>query len=64
MAKEIEYTIKPNGEVSIETFGTVGHECTKIVDKVVATIGGVIIDDEKKKEYYDKSPKVFANGGQ
>lgn len=63
MAKEIEYTIMPNGEVSIETFGTVGTECTKHINNAVATIGGAIIDDEKKKEYYDKSPKVFAYGG-
>ena len=59
MAKEVEYTIKKNGEVTIETFGTVGTSCTKIVDDALVTLGGQVIDEKKKKDYYDKSPKVY-----
>ena len=63
MAKEIEYTIKPNGEVTIETFNTQGTECTSMIQEALAMVGGTVADEKKKKEYFDKSPKVYNNAG-
>ena len=60
MAKEIEFRIKPNGELSIETFGMQGaQECYKIVEKAVVGIGGTLKEDKKKPEYWDDGRKVY-----
>ena len=61
--KEIEYTINPDGTVTVETFNTSGVECTSMINDAVVALNGAIISEDKKKEYYDKSPKVFTNGG-
>lgn len=58
----VQYTIKSNGHVDIETFNTKGTTCTKMVDHAVQLVGGSIQDEKKKKEYYDKSPKVYSRG--
>lgn len=60
MAKEIEFRIKPNGELSVETFGMKGpEECSKIIEKAMIGLGGTMVDDKKKPEYYDKGRHVY-----
>ena len=61
--KELEIKISPKGELSIETFGTEGTECTKIVEQVINYIGGSISDDTKKDEYWKKPQNVYENIG-
>lgn len=54
MAQELEFRIRPDGSLSVETFGFSGPKaCSKIVEQVRIGIGGEIIDDEKKPEYWD-----------
>ena len=61
--KELEIKVKPNGEFSIETFGTEGTECSKIVEQVVNYIGGNVSEDTKKDEYWKKPQNVYENVG-
>ncbi len=60
MGKEIEIRIKPNGETTIETFGTEGTECTSLINNALQYVGGVIDDEHKKDEYYARSNNVYA----
>ncbi len=62
--KEVEFTIK-NGtnEVTIETFGITGQECTKVTEALTVGLGGSVKSDDKKPEYWDNGPDVHINVG-
>lgn len=64
MAKEIEFRISPDGNLSFETFGIEGNEaCDKVKNDVLQTlaVGMDLGDDEdsKKPEYWSNGPAVF-----
>lgn len=63
MAQELEFRIKPDGSLSIETFGFTGPEaCSKAIEQARIGIGGEIVDDEKKPEYWDDGGQnVYTN---
>ena len=60
MSKELEIRIKPNGEMTMETFGTEGVECTDIINNAMQYVGGVIDDEHKKDEYFSRENNVYA----
>lgn len=60
MAKEIEFRIKPDGSLSMETFGMTGpEECSKVIEHAMVGLGGTLVEDKKKPEYYDKGHHVY-----
>lgn len=60
MAKEVEFTIHADtNDISIETFGIKGQECTKLTEEIRQAIGGTIKEDRKKSEYYDRGQNVY-----
>ena len=60
MGKELEIRIKPNGAMSMETFGTQGTECSSIINQALQYVGGVVDDEHKKDEYYARDNNVYA----
>ena len=60
--KEIEITIKKGtNEISIETFGIKGQECTKLTEEMRLAIGGSTVSEEKKSEYWDRGQGVYTH---
>ena len=60
MGKELEIRISPDGSnVSVETFGTKGTECTALINDVMNYIGGKTSDEHKKDEYFGRDNNVF-----
>ena len=60
--KEVEFVIKPNGEMSVETFNTKGEECLQIITEAVNYVGGSIGDEHKKDEFFSTPSKVLNRG--
>lgn len=54
--KKIKATIHNDGTFELEPIeGFSGTLCTKEISKLVLSVGGSIIKEEKKPEYYDPS---------
>lgn len=53
---EIEYLIKPNGEVEIKVKGVKGLECVKLTEPLQSKLGEVT-EQTKTSEYYEEPPK-------
>ena len=51
MAKEIEFTIKPDGEVEVDQKGYEGKKCVNDVKEILDALGREK-KTVKKKEYY------------
>lgn len=62
--KEVEFTIKHGtNEVTIETFGIKGEECTKVTETLTVGLGGKVKKDDKKPEYWDRGHEEHINVG-
>ncbi len=61
--KELEYVVNEDGTFSVETIGTQGTECVNSIKKVLQAVNGTVVDEKKKREYFDKSPKATITGG-
>ena len=54
MSKEVEVVIAENGTITIEVDGVVGSSCTEYTDALLKALGGDVISDTKKPEFYQK----------
>ena len=54
MSKQVEAVIDTDGSVTIEVDGVAGPSCTEYTDAVVNALGGEVISDTKKPEFYQK----------
>lgn len=50
--KTIEVTINPDGTTHAEVFGACGDSCRQHTDALAAALGGEVVSDEKKPEFY------------
>lgn len=53
--KQITVTVNRDGTTEIDVNGVKGTGCEKYTQAVLKALGGVVISDEKKPEYYEKS---------
>lgn len=53
--KKITVTVSNGGEVEVDIDGMVGGECQPYVDSIKKALGGEVIKDEKKPEFYQKA---------
>ena len=62
--KQLEITVRPNGEMEIRTENIKGaSECTKVVEDILVGVGGADAATEIKKtdDFWDDERKVFTN---
>ena len=52
MAKEVEITINADGTSEIELHGFQGKGCTKVIDDMLKSLGGKVLDRGKKCEFF------------
>lgn len=52
--ERIEFHIKESGEITYETFGFQGETCAKEAERLMQAIGGTVVEDRKKPEYYEE----------
>ena len=55
-------TYGKDGEVKIEIEGAVGNACQAPVDAVKRALGGEVVSDEKKPEFYQEKSETVKNG--
>ena len=54
MEQRIKATINADGTVTMETLGGFqGTSCAKETERLLQAIGGTVIEDRKKPEYYE-----------
>jgi len=51
--ERIEFHIKESGEITWSTSGFHGDTCVKEAERVMQAIGGTVIEEKKKPEYYE-----------
>ena len=56
--EEIEITIGPDGETSIDLNGFHGQGCAEITDQLIKALGGTPTIREHKAEYYQVEQKT------
>lgn len=49
----IKFLINGKGEVKIETSGFEGKSCAETTEKLVLSLKGKLLDEEKKPEYWN-----------
>lgn len=64
MAKELIYKIHKDGRLEVETKGTQGIECQKMIQKVLNYIGAQPDDEHKKPEFWEDGRKVYTTTNQ
>ena len=52
MSKTIEVIIDEDGTTHVEVNGVVGSECEKYTEAIKKALGGAVVSEEKKPEYY------------
>lgn len=53
--KKVTVTVNKDGTTEIDVDGVKGSGCQKYTDAVLKALGGSVIKDEKKPEFYEKS---------
>ena len=54
MGKTIEVIVEPDGTVQVEVSGVVGPSCKTYTDAIAKALGGAIVKDDKKPEFFQK----------
>lgn len=49
----IKFLINGKGEVKIETSGFEGNACAETTEKLVLSLNGKVLNEEKKPEYWN-----------
>lgn len=65
MEERIELIIDGNGNIEIETHGFVGQACEQTVKQVLNGLGGTVVEERHKPEYYedgDNPVEVLSKG--
>lgn len=52
MSTEVIVNIDRDGKATIEVNGVQGPSCALVTDKLVKALGGGVVSDEKKPEFY------------
>lgn len=52
MSMEIEVTIAPDGTTTVDVLGGDGTSCSLVTDAVAKAMGGAVLSDMKKPEFY------------
>lgn len=52
MSTQVVAVIEPDGTVRLEVNGVCGPSCQTYTDAVAAALGGGVVSDEKKPEFY------------
>ena len=63
LTQRIEIMFGPNGEVVVEAVGYVGNTCAEATKFVEDALGGSIVSNEKKPEYYQDIQGVLVSEG-
>lgn len=53
MEETITMIIGGDGQVELETSGFKGKQCEKTTNKILVSLNGKVVDDQKKSEYYE-----------
>ena len=63
MDKQLEITVRPDGQMNIETKNIKGSsECTKVVNEILVGVGGDSnADITKTDDYWEDTQKVAVN---
>lgn len=64
MEEKMVVILDGKGNIEVETQNFVGKACDSTVDKIMVAIGGQVVKDVKKPEYYedgDDPVRVFTN---
>lgn len=64
MEETMTVILDGKGNIEVETKGFVGKACDATVDKIMVAVGGQVVKDVKKPEYYDEGAnpeRVFTN---
>lgn len=59
--KTVTVTISNDGTVEVDVDGVKGDGCQKYTDAVLKALGGPVIKDEKKPEFYQKADNTVRN---
>lgn len=62
MAKDIEFTIKPNGEVEVDQQGYKGKNCSGDISEILNALGKEK-SRKRKKEWYEDNRVKISRGG-
>lgn len=62
MAKEIEYTIRPDGTVEFDLQGFKGQGCAETADQIIKRLGKDVKRDRKQEYYQAEQVKVNQSG--
>lgn len=58
--KQITVTINRDGTTEIDVNGVKGSGCEQYTQAILKALGGVVISDEKKPEYYEQSTNTVS----
>ena len=58
--KKIKVTISDDGTVEVDVNGVKGSGCQKYTDAVLKALGGELLKDEKKPEYYESESNTVS----
>ena len=58
---EVKVVINEDGTVETEVNGVKGSGCTQYTDAVIKALGGDVIKEEKKQEYYESDANSVKN---
>lgn len=53
--KKVTVTISKDGTAEVDVNGVKGSGCEKYTKAVLKALGGTVVSDEKKPEYYEKA---------
>ena len=53
MEEKLIVILDGNGGIEIDTQGFTGKVCDKVADEIVVRMGGTVMQEKKKPEYWD-----------
>lgn len=63
MPKKVIVDVASDGTVKIEVEGVVGPSCQTITDALLESVGGDVVSDDKKPEFYEQESEEVSAGG-
>jgi hypothetical protein len=59
---EVKVTVNEDGTTEVEVNGVQGSGCTEFTDAIVKALGGDVLSDKKKPEYYQDDKGKVTSG--
>ena len=54
MEEKITMILDGKGNIEMVTFGFTGRVCDKVADEILVSMGGKLLKENKKSEYFDE----------